>query len=81
MGEVDVVELVLSEGRPIHGIYRDPEFTLAEARLSEGIMAEDLQKALLRGHVKVKKPDYVVEQQAPVQEEKRRGRRKGKATE
>lgn len=77
----DVVELVLVHGRSFHGVFRAPEFRMAEARLEEGLTCEDLQKALLCGHLKAI-PKVVTEDPAPVQPVARKqGRRKkGRAT-
>jgi len=76
----DVVELVLSEHRSVHGSFREPGFVMAEVRLHGSLTCEDLQKALLCGHLTTQ-VRHVAETKPPAKTTStKRGRRKSKAT-
>jgi len=82
MGDVNVVDLVLVQRRAMHGVFREPAFKMAQARLAEGLTLEDLQKAIICGHVKAVKPEVVIEEEPAPQKTstRRRSRKKGRAT-
>lgn len=82
MGQLMMVELVLAKSRHIRGVERPAAYKMAQARLAEGLTVEDLQKAIICGHLEAKAidaNDVHDNQETTRATGKRRGKRRGRA--